>query len=228
MRPLYFLFILLFFSCSNKDDNDINTSNNNPYKDKLYSELDDGSKLAKAMKEKNVKEVLKVLERDISWINSVNEVGNTLLINFSSNYEMVKYLVEHGAEVNHQRDDGGFALYLAAQNGKYEIVKYLLENGADPNLRENDGYDALMITVEQARYDEKREACEKIAWLLIEYGADLFEGDEPENKRGSRGNYIEFKSFRGSLLTWAIASEMSDEFIQFLRDKGQKSSVFDR
>ena len=212
--PVYFLFMLLFFSCEN--------SNSIKKDDKPISEW------VKAINNKDTKKIIEFIESGEKRINGYSPSGNSILISQSSNYEMVKYLVEHGAEVNHQRDDGGFALYLAAQNGKYEIVKYLLENGADPNLRENDGYDALMITVEQARYDEKREACEKIAWLLIEYGANLFEGDEPENKRGSRGNYIEFKSFRGSLLTWAIASEMSDEFIQFLRDKGQKSAVFDR
>ena len=45
--------------------------------------------------------------------------------------EVVEYLVKHGANL-HVDDD--YALRWAAENGHLEMVKYLLEQGADSNL----------------------------------------------------------------------------------------------
>ena len=49
---------------------------------------------------------------------------------------MVKYLVEHGADVNLLLQTGwyGSALTAAAAGGSTETVKYLVEHGADVNL----------------------------------------------------------------------------------------------
>ncbi|KAF8155121.1 ankyrin repeat-containing domain protein [Mycena galopus ATCC 62051] len=48
--------------------------------------------------------------------------------------EMVKYLIEHGADlnINHQ----GTALKCASSHGKLEVVKFLIEHGADPNIND--------------------------------------------------------------------------------------------
>ena len=220
MRLLYFLFIFLIFSCNN------NSSNNK----RDYSHLTpNGKKMHMALDNKDYKSLIEVLEESGRDINKpITKTGNTLLIRLSSNFEMVKYLVEHGAEVNHQRDDGVTALYLAAQNGKYDIVKYLLEHGADPELEEEGGWTPLMSATQGARYKETREECIKIAWLLIkEHDARLSNGTEPTNtnikhKRNSAG----FGGYKASLLTIAITSKMPDDFIQYLKDRGL-TSVFE-
>ena len=71
--------------------------------------------------------------------------------------EIVRYLVEHGADVNHQgknqylflfmNNDTAFSgnqnwtpLYWAAWNGNLEIVRYLVEHGADVNLQGKNQY----------------------------------------------------------------------------------------
>lgn len=48
--------------------------------------------------------------------------------------EVVKTLLENGANINAQDEDGETALIVAAQNGHTETVKILLENGADVNI----------------------------------------------------------------------------------------------
>jgi ankyrin repeat protein len=50
--------------------------------------------------------------------------------------EMVKYLVEQGADVNLPLQTGeyGSALAAATERGRTETVKYLVEQGADVNL----------------------------------------------------------------------------------------------
>ena len=44
------------------------------------------------------------------------------------NVEIMKYLIENGADV-HARDD--YAIRYSAKNGHIEVVKYLIDNGAD-------------------------------------------------------------------------------------------------
>ena len=45
--------------------------------------------------------------------------------------EIVKYLVEHGADINKRNNDGWSPLLIVCFNGHIEIVKYLMEHGAD-------------------------------------------------------------------------------------------------
>ena len=53
-------------------------------------------------------------------------------------------LIEHGANVNSQSDNGTSALSVAAKlSVNEELVALLLENGADPNIRNEDGETSL-------------------------------------------------------------------------------------
>jgi ankyrin repeat protein len=45
--------------------------------------------------------------------------------------EVVKRLVELGADLNTKRNDGWSPLYTAAYNGDYETVYFLCSKGAD-------------------------------------------------------------------------------------------------
>jgi ankyrin repeat protein len=51
----------------------------------------------------------------------------------------VKYLLQHGAQVNLQNRNGETALHTAAQHGYLETVKELTAAGADPAIRSNSG-----------------------------------------------------------------------------------------
>jgi ankyrin repeat protein len=48
-----------------------------------------------------------------------------------SQLDIIKYLVENGANVNHICEDGETALKWASINGNFEVAKYLVENGAN-------------------------------------------------------------------------------------------------
>ena len=68
--------------------------------------------------------------------------GATPLNQASSNgmLEVVKKLVNVGANVNKQNKHGQTALVFASVFGKIDVVKYLLDNGAKTDLKDNDGY----------------------------------------------------------------------------------------
>lgn len=62
--------------------------------------------------------------------------GNTALhiASLAGRLEVVKLLVEKGAEINVQSQNGFTPLYMASQEGHSEVVKYLLARGGNQNL----------------------------------------------------------------------------------------------
>lgn len=48
--------------------------------------------------------------------------------------DMVKFLVEHGADINAQDNEGWTPLHAAACCGNLAIVKYLCQKGADLSI----------------------------------------------------------------------------------------------
>ena len=86
-------------------------------------------------------------------INDHKENHNTALANAANagNLEIVKYLVEHGADVNIKGSKGETALFQSARNGRMDVVEYLLSKGALSSIKNDDdllpkdvGADALI------------------------------------------------------------------------------------
>lgn len=57
----------------------------------------------------------------------------------------LKTLIEHGADVNHQADNGYTALHVAAAAKNTKAIKMLLDAGADPNIRNHMGQTYLEL-----------------------------------------------------------------------------------
>ena len=89
-----------------------------------------------AAREGNLKEV----RRQLAWGANANKrnffTRDTLLIEAADNghVDMVKLLIENGADVNLKGEAWYGPLHAAAANGHIEVVKILLENGADVNI----------------------------------------------------------------------------------------------
>ena len=80
--------------------------------------------------------------------------------------EVVKLLLDHGASVDQQDNDGISALQCAASTTKSEMVKLLLDRGADVNHRDNSGRTPL--------FDATAQRCPpENARLLLARGADV-------------------------------------------------------
>ncbi len=108
-----------------------------------------------------------------------NEIGRTFA-NKGKRYELVKKLVEEGADVNESYCGGKSPLITSAKvsyPADELIVEFLLANGADVNRRDNHGDMAL----HHALYQSKPRF--KLIKSLINHGADInaqgFEGYTP-------------------------------------------------
>ena len=82
------------------------------------------------------------------------------------NIEIVKLLLNAGADIDKQDNHGDTALIYAAIKNNIEIVKLLLNSGADIDKQNNNGDTALIY----AAYRNNLEIVE----ILLDYGADEF------------------------------------------------------
>lgn len=122
--------------------------------------------------DKDINNVIKTLDEYPTEISLVDGTPLNHAVNRSRN-EIVKYLVERGANVNALYDGHYSPLMSAVGNKNIDMVKLLLESGADVNLKDKYGNDALFKAVDTLNLD--------LIKLLIEADASPFIGDNPEN-----------------------------------------------
>ena len=78
---------------------------------------------------------------------------------------VVKLLLDHGAEENKQTPGGSSALMAASLNGHCGVIELLITKGANVNMQDSNGISSLMIASEVGH-------CNAAA-LLIENGAEM-------------------------------------------------------
>ncbi|KAJ6568602.1 ankyrin repeat-containing domain protein [Mycena capillaripes] len=105
------------------------------------------------------------------------------IASYYGHFEMVRLLVENGADVNTPIKRYGTPLTAASEAGHDAIVRLLLKNGADANV-----HSRLYGFVLHAALAKKQE---KIAQLLIENGADV-------NLQGPHGSALTTASWYGT------------------------------
>ncbi len=111
--------------------------------------------------------IKKMIKENPDLVNSRNSTGRFPLemAAQTGQTDIVKFLLENGADVNLNRG-GATALHMAAiYGGKTEVITLLLENGADINARTGNGYTPLNLAV----IGKQKE----IAELLIEKGGEI-------------------------------------------------------
>ena len=90
--------------------------------------------------------------------------------------DAVRFLLEHGADVNAQRDDLWTPLHLAVNIGDLSVARMLLDHQADANSRNDAGQTPLhLLSTRETSQDE--DFGSDIAELLLERAANVNEKD---------------------------------------------------
>ena len=99
--------------------------------------------------------------------------GGTALIKASiySHTAIVQLLLDHGAQVDIQGNDGTSALMKASFEGHTDVVQLLLDHGAQVNIQNNNGLTALMCAVNNSRFGAIQVLMEHKALLLSDDAA---------------------------------------------------------
>lgn len=75
-------------------------------------------------------------------VNAPDESLNVSPLAWSASYgqaEATRLLIENGADVNIEDDNGSTPLHVAVVFGRADVAKLLVENGANPQIRNDDG-----------------------------------------------------------------------------------------
>jgi len=99
-----------------------------------YTYCNDNDIILKIIKEKNVALLNPIIKN--YEINAVDENGISLLFHAIqySNFDIVKILIENGAEINIRNVSKITPLMVAADIGNIDMVNLLVEKGADTNI----------------------------------------------------------------------------------------------
>jgi len=129
------------------------------------AKADVSTNLILAAKDGNLVGVNTALKEGADINAKMPPIGKTALIWASEQgyVEVVKLLLEKGANVDEKNFTGGTALMTALQQGHVEIIKLLIEKGADVNIKDLNGVTPLRKAKEMGRSD--------IAELLESEGA---------------------------------------------------------
>jgi len=136
----------------------------------------------KAIDDNNLIELEKLLRLKNINVNVTNDSGETPLhiASKKGDLEIVKFLVEKGADVNAKDhdDEEATALHIASFYGMADIVKFLVSKGADVNATNSSGQTARMIA------NERREGGGYLTESYLEIEQFLIVA-EKQAKRGS-------------------------------------------
>ncbi|HVO68327.1 MAG TPA: ankyrin repeat domain-containing protein [Syntrophales bacterium] len=88
---------------------------------------------------------------------------HTALMSATGHSEILKILINHGANIHARDNYGRTVLIWAAYNGTEEVVKLLCEMGLDPNEKDNGGNTAISAAKNKLRLSivELLENCSK-------------------------------------------------------------------
>ncbi|KAK0051497.1 ankyrin repeat domain-containing protein 50 [Biomphalaria pfeifferi] len=127
-----------------------------------YKKLTFHSQLSSKEIEEQTIHVIDLFLRNGAKLEDTDEIGCTALIK-SPSVEVLKYLIDKGAEVNRQDNKGLTALHIASKYCTFDFVNVLIKYGALVNLKSHDGSTPLHQAVRN----------EDIVKLLLENQANV-------------------------------------------------------
>jgi ankyrin repeat protein len=166
--------------------------------------------IKKAIKKDKLKDVKKLVEADPAIVNITNSDGETPLFVavHEEHPEIVTYLIENGADVNHKSTkDGWTVLHIACFLKNAEIVNILLDNNVDINVTSNTGATPLYLVCKHGSHNE----------MSIDIIYDLILAAE---ELGVLAEYINKKEEHGYFPLYVACKNGDNDIVELLLEKG--------
>jgi ankyrin repeat protein len=139
------------------------------------------------------------------------------LASILGHFEIVKYLVEYGADKESKDGSNKTPLHFASEGGHFEIVKYLVENGAGKDAKDGEDKTPLHRAATNGHFD--------IVKYFVENGANIWsrttKGETPLDLAiiGANRSYLYDNRNVIKRAYRAYHKENLAKIIQFLKDK---------
>jgi uncharacterized protein len=116
----------------------------------------------------NVKKLLTAV-----GIDALDAYLRTALIwaTFYNNISLLIWLIENGADTNHQDKDGYTGLHFAGQEKCFECAKLLIDKGANLELADRHGNTPLWTAIFNSRVNSRGDT--RLVKLYVQNGANL-------------------------------------------------------
>ena len=169
---IFFLFFIT--SCSNSDEESNITSAN----ETVIVEVEEAIKepanniwiSAKKGDIESIKEHI-AFGTDLNSKGSSRDETALIIAACNGHYEVVKLLVNEGADLNIQNDEGVTAQFCAVFFGQLEIVQILSDSGADPNIINS--LDLTAMDLVSVEWDGTRESAVKFYKLKYQVNFEI-------------------------------------------------------
>lgn len=103
---------------------------------------------------------------NVNWVSRTRGTSALVAASTNGHVEIVRLLLQNGASVDLQCNDGWTPLMGASEEGHIEVAKLLLqEGGAKVNFTDSEGWSALMSASGRGHTD--------VVKLLLQYGAQV-------------------------------------------------------
>lgn len=163
-------------------------------------------------------EILKIILDQNIDLNSEDYSGSTIFtisIEENVDIDVIKLLLEYGANLNYKFDDGDTPLSLAIIYERQEVAELLIEKGADINSRDISG-DTIFI---------KACLCKnfKLAKLLLEKGVNINEA----NNKGETALTVAIKNNDIKLVKYLLEYSETNALILKNNPYGANPNVMD-
>jgi len=174
----------------------------------------------------NNQEITKLLLENGATVDLENKTSSgslTSLIYPSQEgyFEIVKLLVDHGADINYNAFKGFTPIRIAARNGHLNIIKYLAEHGAKIDVKAEDGATPLEHAASKGHYDVVR--------FLIDKGANVNtvdkEGDFPLGEAAKYGYTEIMELLIRNKADLSLKNASGKTALDLAKERGQKRAV---
>jgi ankyrin repeat protein len=99
--------------------------------------------------------------------------------------EMLRLMLENGADINLEEEKGGFLHYAFRENAKIDIIETLLSAGADLRIRDKDGNTALHTAAYYGRRDIVEALLDRGAAINSKNNEGMTALDVAKHRRGN-------------------------------------------